>query len=310
MPVDETAVHTYCLNGMDIHANGTDEQLAAIRSKSGRTTAMSPFRYPGGKAFLVPELTEKIQNSPQSIKYYAEPFAGGAGAAVQLLASGIVKKVILNDADRRIYSAWDAILNHNSEFKNRLLNTEVTIDNWYRLRELVVCPEKAPNDFELGFATYFLNRTNRSGILIGAGPIGGYAQSGKWKIDARYYLDTMLGRIGWIGRHSEAFELHNLDAVTFLRDFRAEKARKTFFFIDPPYVSAGARLYMNSMGANDHRKLGKALMRKQSLSNWYMTYDNDPLIREIYNVSEADTYHVKYSLQSKRDEKELRILSN
>lgn len=279
--------------------------LKRPRPQGGR--GKSPFRYPGGKAFLAPELQKAIAACEEKITQYAEPFAGGAGAAVELLAAGIVRKIHLNDADPRIFAAWHAMVHRTEEFKQRLIETPLNMETWRQCREIVSNPEAQSDHFEVGFAAYFLNRTNRSGIIIGGGPIGGYAQDAKWNIDARYYLDTMLTRIDWIGKNANRINLSNLDAAAFISGFDARRAKSTFFFIDPPYVSAGSRLYLNTMNDEKHRALALAIRKKPSMRHWLMTYDDHPLIREVYSGLAISQFPVQYSLQRKRLEQEIKI---
>ena len=54
--------------------------------------------------------------------------------------------------------------------------------------------ENTRSEFLLGFATFFLNRTNYSGVITG-GPIGGFEQKGQWKIDARFNKKSLIDRI-------------------------------------------------------------------------------------------------------------------
>lgn len=289
---------------------GFDETATLKRPRPQGGAGKSPFRYPGGKAFLLPELRQAIRNCGAEITQYAEPFAGGAGAAIGLLSAKVVRNIHLNDADPRIYSAWYAMLHRNDEFKRRLIETPLTMESWKACHKIASDPESHLDELELGFATYFLNRTNRSGIIIGGGPIGGYGQKSKWKIDARYYLDTMLTRIDWIGRQAARISISNLDAEDFIRQFDPRRAKGTFFFIDPPYVGAGARLYLNTMDEAKHRRLAEAIRRKKTVCNWLMTYDDHPLIREIYSDSALLEFPVRYSLQKKRLEKEIMITPN
>ena len=287
-----------------------DETSTLKRPRPQGGAGKSPFRYPGGKAFLLPELHRAIQSCDSKITQYAEPFAGGAGAAIELLAAKVVKKIHLNDADPRIYSAWYAMLHRNDEFKRRLFETPLTMDTWRECQQIVSEPKSHPDELDLGFATFFLNRTNRSGIVIGGGPIGGHGQNAKWNIDARYYLDTMLTRIHWIGEQAKRISVSNLDAVDFIKEFDSRRANNTFFFIDPPYVKAGSRLYLNTMDEAKHRNLAESIRRKKSMRHWFMTYDDHKLIREVYADSAIAEFPVRYSLQKKRLEKEIRITPN
>lgn len=209
----------------------------------------SPFRYPGGKGFLSGYLFTQIDAIPGEEKLYAEPFCGGAGAAMNLLEDGKVAEIHLNDADVRVYSAWRAIVLETERFLERIASSRVDVGEWHAARELLDCTEPTGvYSFEVGFATYFINRTSRSGIVLGSGPIGGYRQTGRWKIDARFYRESMSRRIAWIGQNRDRIHLTNDDALVFLaRAAGRVPLERTLLFVDPPYVEAGSRLYLNAM---------------------------------------------------------------
>ena len=269
----------------------------------------SPFRYPGGKGFLSEYLEKQIQKMGVDRPEYAEPYAGGAGAAIKLLSAGIANRIRINDADLRIYSAWFAILNETERFIDTIDETRVSIENWKRFAEIVKNPNLAKSQFELGFATFFLNRTNRSGIILGAGPIGGYAQAGEWKLDARFNKSNLIKRVHWLGQKAGQVTLSNLDGLSYLRRAgRAAYSKRTLFFVDPPYVGAGGRLYLNLMTEGKHRDLGRYL-EEGNIPHWIVTYDHCPLIEEIYSNSFQTDLNVVYSLQNKRNQRELLIKS-
>lgn len=268
-------------------------------SKDRYGAGCTPFRYPGGKAFLADVLEQRIQ-SLEDVDAYAEPYAGGAGAAIELLARGTVTRIVLNDFDRRVYAAWWAILNETDRFIERLLATPVDMDSWRACQELVVeCPSDA-DLFELGFATYFLNRTNHSGVILGAGPIGGYQQTGKWLIGARYYPETMIKRIRWLGERRASISLHNMDGLQFLRSFSGAEAGRTFFLIDPPYVLAGKKLYLDAMSDLKHRDLARFLMSDHSIPHWLVTYDDCELVEAAYADATIERLPVRYTLHNRR----------
>ncbi|MBW3098863.1 DNA adenine methylase [Pseudohoeflea coraliihabitans] len=269
--------------------------------------AVSPFRYPGGKAFMSTFLAGRLPASVDSERHYAEPFCGGAGAALVLLKSGHVSHLHLNDADIRIYSAWKAILTETERFVERLLGTPLNIDTWYRASDLVKNYKKSCYDFDVGYATFFLNRTSRSGIILGAGPIGGYHQTGNWKIDARFNAPALAERILWIGSVAENVILTNEDGLTFLhRSLTRVPVDSTLFFVDPPYVKAGGRLYLNAMNEGKHIALSD-ILQGSFLKHWILTYDDHPLIRSIYSTQHISNLNVTYSLQNKRREREILI---
>jgi DNA adenine methylase len=271
------------------------------------SAAMSPFRYPGGKAFFANELHRALDALPGGSRIYLEPYAGGAGAAIRLLGANVVDLIYLNDADVRVYQAWRAITTENERFIEALLNTPVNLDSWFRYKHVVDNPLQANDEFELGFATFFLNRTNRSGIVRGAGPIGGYHQGGDWKLDVRFNRQAMVERVTWLGQNASRIILSNMDGLQFVKSTsNSIDLERSLYFIDPPYVSAGSRLYLNGMKARDHRILG-AYLCAGIIPNWIVTYDDCELIREAYRGAQIDRLEVLYSLQHKRLEGEILV---
>jgi DNA adenine methylase len=271
-------------------------------------SSASPFRYPGGKGFLTSYLAKKIATLNVEDPTYVEPYCGGAGAALNLLQDGTVGSVHLNDLDPRIYSAWRGMIEECPRFLDRIASTPITIDTWKTCRE-IVANAGSGYDFDVGFAAYFLNRTSTGGIIQGAGPIGGYEQKGKWKIDARYYAETMLRRVQWVGSMSDRIVLSNLPALKFLREHAARfDGRRTFYFVDPPYVQAGSRLYLDAMNSVLHRELAESLKRGD-LVNWILTYDDHPLIRHLYADFAISKLEVRYSLRNTRRASEVLIAS-
>jgi DNA adenine methylase len=278
-----------------------------LQDRQKNADAVSPFRYPGGKAFFSDFLAQELARLGSSSKSYLEPFAGGAGAAIRLLEGRVVDRIFLNDADVRVSSAWSALVSHNERFLEELAAVQPSMENWYNYKRIIDDPSLASDEFELGFATFFLNRTNRGGIIQGAAPIGGYDQNGKWKIDVRFYRETMMRRVAWIGAHASQIEVSGMDAMEFLRASSCDVDLSTsLYFVDPPYVSAGSRLYMNGMTEDDHRTLAKYLC-EGNITNWIMTYDDCDLVAEIYGSQHISTLDVRYSLQKKRVEGEVLI---
>lgn len=148
----------------------------------------SPFRYPGGKSQLSGFIRIAIRNLEIRNCTYVEPFAGGAGVAITLLLDRSVERVVINDYDKAIYSFWRAIKQEPERLIERVLKTPVTMEEWYKQKE--VYSSATSYSLDLAYATLFLNRTNRSGILT-AGPIGGYSQSGNWKLDVRFNREAI-----------------------------------------------------------------------------------------------------------------------
>lgn len=265
----------------------------------------SPFRYPGGKASLAKLLGDVIELNFGTAGTYCEPFAGGAGAATLLLGQGRIESLHLNDADPRVFHAWETMLRQTDRFLERLDTVPLTMNEWWRHKE-VIEDIRSHDAFDIGFATFYLNRTNRSGILQKAGPIGGYAQEGKWGIDARFNRVGLRKRIEFLSKKSDCISLSNLDAIEFLKKPNFDLG-STFFFVDPPYVVAGSRLYYNSMDEEKHRKLSEIL--EASPFSWLLTYDDHDLIRQLYTSYAVDSLPIRYALQRKRLESEVLIKS-
>jgi DNA adenine methylase len=157
-------------------------------------TTFSPLRYPGGKQILGSVLARIITENRLEGSIYAELYAGGAGAALSLLYWEYVSKLYLNDADPCIYAVWRSILDHTDEFCKRIRDVALTTDEWKKQKAIYT--NYAENSIlDIGFATFYLNRTNRSGIIKNGGPIGGYDQSGPWKIDARFSRPGLIERV-------------------------------------------------------------------------------------------------------------------
>lgn len=272
--------------------------------------AASPFRYPGGKGFLTPFLAAELGRRFPSLKPgFAEPYCGGAGAALNLLVDGNVDHLYLNDADVRIYSAWWAMVNETERFIHAINNTDATLQNWERCLRTLHDTKIESYDFDVGFSAFFINRTSRSGVLLGSGPIGGYNQEGNWKIDARYYKESLSRRIAKLGELRSAIEITNVDGLDFCKSLKCKGLLKeTFLFIDPPYVKAGGRLYHNGMNEKKHGELAEWL-KSNDAPHWLLTYDDHPVVRENYQGLTDYTLDVRYSLAKRRMESELLYMS-
>ncbi|MBL1271576.1 MAG: DNA adenine methylase [Oceanospirillales bacterium] len=266
----------------------------------------SPLRYPGGKAKLTKVLQQIISKNHSQKPTYIEPFAGGAGAALNLLFSDNVESIILNDADIRIYYFWKSILENNSEFIELIENTEISIQNWRNLREVYLYPQ-GHNSVAVGFATFFLNRCNRSGILPNGGPIGGQHQKSEWKIDARFNKSSLIKRIEKIGCWREKIKIENQDAINLIYELEAHgKIENSFYYIDPPYYKKGSRLYLNFYNHSDHEDLSRCI-KLIKRSKWILSYDNTKEIKDLYKELKIYEYTLKYSACITQDGKEVLI---
>ena len=284
----------------------TDTRKATSRNGSVRKFD-SPLRYPGGKASIAGFLAETIKINDQVGCSYVEPFAGGAGAALRLLREEVVSELHLNDLDPHISSFWRAALGESERFAEAVLTVPLSIEEWRRQQS--ICRLADPTKtFDLGFATFYLNRCNRSGIIVGAAPIGGYSQSGEWRLDARFYRETLAERILAIGEKRDQIHITNMDALDFLTEHIAGTAEETreFIYLDPPYYSYGKRLYMNSYSNHDHEELAKFVQGRETVQ-WVMSYDNSDFVKSLYANCNLSLLPLRYSLQRIRNAAELLI---
>lgn len=269
--------------------------------------AASPLRYPGGKQILGRIVAHLIRINGASGGTYVEPYAGGAGVALALLFGEHVDRVLINDADPCIYAFWEAVLGDTERFVRLLHETPATVKEWARQRAIYQSPGNY-GSLRLGFATFYLNRCNRSGIIATGGPIGGQNQTGKWKIDARLNRAELERRIRKIATYRERIAISNADAMEFLDGTVApmEGKQKPFVYLDPPYYAKGRDLYLNHYSADDHSVLA-AYMAKQRRFPWIMSYDRVPEIVRLYSKFRQVRFSLGYSARDRREGSEVMI---
>lgn len=267
---------------------------------------MSPLRYPGGKSSLIDMLGGVIHNNEFRYFQYAEPYAGGCGLALALMYGGYVSHIHINDIDPAIWSFWYSVLNHADDLARMVETIPVTLDEREKQLEIYLKLDQS-DPFALGFSTFFLNRTNRSGIIKGAGVIGGKSQTGNYKIDCRFNRENLSNKIRRIYKYRDRITLYNQDAIYFMMN-DSSFAKNTLFFIDPPYYNKGAALYTSFYRPEDHTAVAQTV----STLNypWLVTYDNTPEISRLYNNFRQYPFNINYSLKIKRKGEELLIASD
>jgi len=275
-------------------------------SRPVATGRYSPLRYPGGKGKLARFVADVIRNNNLSDGLYVEPYAGGAAVAWELLLTGVVRRVAINDLSLPIYSFWKCVLERTDELVALIRDTPVDVATRDRQKAIFAAAGDA-DELELGFATFFLNRTNRSGILNG-GMIGGREQTGKWKLDARYNKVDLIERIERIARARRRVSLTRLDAVEFLKSHAADWNRKTLVYLDPPYFEKGPDLYYNFYKHDDHAGVAAAVHRLRNVS-WIVSYDDAMPIHGLYTQSSWLQYTIGYSARGRVRGREAMFMS-
>ncbi|ROH86104.1 DNA adenine methylase [Pseudomethylobacillus aquaticus] len=265
----------------------------------------SPLRYPGGKTQLFPLLRDIIIENDLRKCVYAEPFAGGSGLGLELLFSGWAAELWINDLDPAIYAFWNSVLNQPEDLCKLIDSTGINLKEWQSQRNILSNPD-AYDPLQLGFATLYLNRTNRSGILKG-GVIGGLSQAGNYKLDCRFNKADICRKIRRIAIHKSVIKLSNLDASECLSYWDSVLPERSLINIDPPYYEQGQALYLNHFQPEDHTSLSTVIL---SLGQrWMLTYDDVPSIEELYKGHPTYRNSLLYSAQVKRKANELVVFS-
>lgn len=272
-----------------------------------RRSNPSPLRYPGGKAALAGFFEDAIRALGLVEPTYVEPYAGGAGAGLDLLFRGVVGHVVINDLDYSVYSLWDSMLNQHTAFLDRFDEVPLSVNEWLKQREIYRRrDEPGLNKLDLGFATFYLNRTNRSGVLRG-GMIGGLKQEGIYKLDARFNKESLRKRIEAVGRHRSKISVTHQDGVRRLREWLAKE--NVFAYVDPPYYEKGSALYLNSFNDDQHRSLAQWL-NALSEANWVLTYDVAAFIKDLYGDRTSLEFNLHYSANRREVAREFMVVSD
>lgn len=278
-------------------------QPLAIRV-TGRTAALSPLRYPGGKAALAGFFGQIISRLGIQSATYVEPYAGGAGAAMALLRQNMVERLVINDVDPAVYCFWLSVTSQPGPFAAKIADAPLNVEEWRHQKEIYRAADES-DPLALGFAFFYLNRTNRSGIL-NAGPIGGVKQDGNYKIDARFNRAQLAQRVAAIGDLASRITVLGMDGMSVVQRYVVDPA--AFVYIDPPYVEMGGSLYLNAFTHRDHADLAEELDRQPD-GNWVVTYDPSDFIRRLYQQHDLREYQLSYSARRTGRTSELMITS-
>ncbi len=266
---------------------------------------VSPLRYPGGKLKVVDYVKRMFEENNLMDGTYIEPYAGGASVALSLLFSEYASRIWINDKDRSIYAFWHSVLNETENLCRLVSDTPLNMGTWHAQREVQQRKQEAEL-LELGFSTFFLNRTNRSGILSG-GVIGGKEQTGNFKIDARFNKEDLIERIENIAEYADRIELTSVDAIDLINTIK-KPSEKTFCYLDPPYYVKGRDLYLNYYDDDDHKAIAKAIRKYKG--KWIISYDAEDFIKGLYRGYRQKEYYLSYSAGNPAKGKEIMVYSD
>lgn len=265
----------------------------------------TPLRYPGGKSKLCNFIHQLIKENSLDKGTYIEPYAGGAGVALELLLTNKVSKIHINDLNIGVFNFWSNVLIHTELFIEKIYSCTLNMEEWHTQRKIFNKPAEN-SAFDVGFAFFYLNRTNRSGIING-GVIGGYEQTGNYKMDARFNKDALVERIINISRRAEDISLYNMDAELFLKSVDSMSLHQPLIYIDPPYYVNGRRLYDNFYEHDDHCRISKLVTSLKT--PWVLSYDDTEQIRQFYSNSRVAEIDLAYSAQRKMKGQEVIFFS-
>lgn len=271
------------------------------------TRHYSPLRYPGGKGRLAPLFQHLVRTNGLCGAHYAEPYAGGAGVALALLMTEHASHIHLNDLSFPLYCFWRSATECPDDLCERVMETPVTPQVWQEQKELLRNPA-LHNCVDVGFAFFFLNRTNRSGVPNG-GMIGGNQQGGRWRIDARYNKTELVDRIGRVAAYRHRISVYNLDAQSFLVDLVPDLPDDTLLYLDPPYFEKGQHLYENAYAPSDHAAIAQVVQANVKLP-WVVTYDACEQVKDLYSGRRQLSYGLRYSARRRRVGNEVMFLSD
>jgi DNA adenine methylase len=262
----------------------------------------TPLRYPGGKARLAQYVINLLKLNGLVGGHYSEPYAGGAAIGITLLYLEYVSHIHLNDLNRSVHAFWEAVLNEPEALCALIRDRPVSLEE--RLKQKAIQLDRSSSGLELGFSTFFLNRTNRSGIIAG-GVIGGNSQSGEWKIDARYNRDDLINRIQKISSYKSRITLTNHDAAYLMKEVLPGLSSNMLVYLDPPYYTKGKKLYQNHYKHGDHAAI--AGLVQDIRQKWIVSYDNAEPIRELYSGYECETFGLSWSARSRYEGSEIMV---
>jgi len=217
-----------------------------------------------------------------------------------------VARVVINDLDPAIHAFWKLLVTNPSYLREQIQSAKLDANEWASQRNIYRASNPTSDINALGYATFYLNRTSRSGVL-NAGPIGGHDQTGPYKIDARFNKAALSERIRILSLYANKIVVSSQDGKDVIEKYAGRA--NTFIYADPPYFEKSRGLYMNSFSLSDHQALADVLNARPQ-RNWVLTYDNSPHVTELYRDRRRHEFELYYSAHRARRANEIVILSD
>lgn len=262
-------------------------------SKTSLRKQLSPLRYPGGKSKMIDSIYHRLQYDMMDT--FIEVFAGGASLGLSLLDAGKIKRLVLNDYDPHVFAFWHTALTNHTYLTDRIMAGLPTMDDFWSAKEVCARQVAAPEE-EQAWAFFLLNRTCFSGIVM-ANPIGGRGGTDE-QLRARWNPKTLCKRLDRVAEMAPLIDLRQMDCVELLEAYGYWYKDATLF-VDPPYVDKGAALYPTAFTEDDHRRLAwmiESLHTGMPGPDIIITYDDCPLVRELYPLAQVEPITRWYSI--------------
>jgi len=241
----------------------------------------SPFRYPGGKTWLIPHIRSWLRNYKKVPSRLIEPFAGGAIVSLTAAFEGLARHVIFAELDSGVAAVWRVVLNGQAEWlANEIKHFDLTVE-----KARMVLGQPAETLREKAFQTILRNRVQRGGIMAPGAGLVKTGENGRG-VNSRWYPDTLASRIREINKFKEHLTFVEGDAFALIEEHAQDK--ESVFYIDPPYTVAAKRLY--SQWQVNHRQLFELLSKCKG--DFLMSYDNTEEIAELAKEFEFNTRSV------------------
>ena len=258
---------------------------------------------------MIPVIEKWLDKQPLKKKgdlILVEPFAGGASVGLQLLMDGKIDQLWINELDEHVYTCWYHML-FNNKFTDMIRSITVNVKNYKHMKKILNGDDKWGKE-HMALAYFFINRTAHSG-LHNSGPIGGYDQSGNYKIDCRFNKDKLIQRIENIKKWRGHIRLTNKDGAQLIKEINnTMRHANIVFYVDPPYYTQGKVCYRSHFNENNHKVLADVLSDVKL--PWLLSYDDCPEIRALYKgwaktkrveLNYSNTHKRQYEVLIQRD---------
>lgn len=242
----------------------------------------SPFRYPGGKTWLVPEIRAWLRSLGYRPETFVEPFAGGGIASLTAVFEDLAARVVMCEIDPYVAAVWRVILEDAGSLVDRIVSFRMEAE---AVRELL---KADPVDLrERAFQTIVRNRVQRGGIMAPGASLMKWGENGRG-LASRWYPQTLAKRIMDIYEKRDRITFVEGDGFELIRRFMRDN--RAVFFVDPPYTAGGKRAGRRLYTYNDIDHPALFELMAQVAGRFLMTYED---AAEVVDLAHAHGFSVR-----------------